>query len=267
MKTHALVLFAIATLLLPYTASAQLFGAPIDERAPWAFEASAFGNFTAVDFGQMNDHLKGAPEAFSQQAVYSGYKDVNTFDNITAFDFRIGFRIDNFHFGGGYQTLTRAKGGYVLEHVTFGDLNYDIDLSSREFYAYAGYLYPINDWLSVGPMLSYGYGTIEGHLTDDVQTVDGRNVDNVSLAGAYQPFRAELRARAHLTQFVTLDIGGGMRTGTSSDLEADYGLDGVYGLPDSKGPVQDYQDMPIDLDYSGWYFSAGITLVNPMGMN
>ncbi len=265
MKRFAIIMLAVGLLVLPLTSFAQLFGDPSDDRTPWAFEASVFGHLTNRDLTQMNDHIGDAPEYFGEQGLYAGYENVNTLDDQIATDFRIGFRFQNFHFGGGYQGFGKNSGGYTLNHNFFGAQEYEVELSSREFYGYIGYLHPINEWFSAGPMFSYGFGTLSGTLMDQVDPQLGDR--EAELSGTYTPFRAEVRGRVKLTRYVCIDIGGGICSGSVADFEADYGINGVYGISGSKGPVPDYQDVPIELDFSGWYIRGGITLLNPLGLD
>ncbi len=259
MKRFSLVLAAFLLISLPIAASAQLYG-PASRDTDWALEASVFANMTEFDLGQVNDHITNGSVFYASQSVYSRYSDVSEFESRVTFDIRLGFNYKGICFGAGYNPIGEETGGYMLDNTFGQEVPYEFKYDGREFYGYVGYMYEFNDWLSAGPMISYGHGTISGTLTDA-----DMGADNGELSGAYTPFRAELRGRVKLTRYVSIDLGVGMRNGTVSDLEVDQGVDGVYGLPEGTYPVQDYQDELMEMDMSGMYFGGGITLLNPFG--
>ncbi|MCB2211564.1 hypothetical protein KQI52_05575 [bacterium] len=259
MKRFSLVLAAFLLISLPFAASAQLYG-PTSRDTDWSLEASVFANMTDFDLEQVNGHITDGSAYYLSQPLYFDRYDVNEFESRFTYDIRLGFNFRGLCFGAGYNPIGEESGGYTLLNASAQDVPYDFTFDGREFYAYAGYMYEFNNWLSAGPMVALGHGTISGTLVDADIGADGDE-----LTGTYMPFRAELRGRVKLTRYVALDLGVGMRTGTVTDLEVDLGVDGVTGLPEGTNPVQDYQDTLMELDMSGMYYGGGITLLNPFG--
>lgn len=269
MKYLAFAVFVAILTIVPLRAHAQLLGEPSDDRNTWAFEASIFGNLTHLDLTQVNDQIKNGPVHYVDPVPvpggYTGYRDQREFEDLLSYELRLGFRFHSLHFGMGYTQLPEQDGGFTMEQSN-GFMTtlrpWEMKLSAREYYAYATYLHPFSDWFSVGPMVSVGMGTISGSLTDFILLAE-----DAELTGTYTPFRAELRSRIKLTRYVSLDIGGGIRMGDVTNLEADYGTEGVTGIDGSTGPVQDYLAHKVDLEMSGWFVGGGITLLNPLGDN
>jgi hypothetical protein len=270
MKRFSYVILLAILLTIPLSTRAQLLNGQVKERSDWAFEASVFGNMTNLDMSQVNDHINGAPEYYLGPANpeivpgiyrYSGYMNQQHFEDLIAYEFRVGFRFQNIHFGMGFTQMPEKSGGYEMDAID-GAKPYEMSVSAREYFAYVGYLHPVNHWLSVGPMISYGFGSISGSVTDF-----SAEIEDAELFGTHTPFKAEVRGRVQLTRYVSIDVGGGIRNGNVTDFEADYGVDGAAGLPDGRGPVLDYQPDFIELDLSGWFVGGGITLLNPLGLN
>ena len=260
MKRLTTVLLAMVFVLGISTAHAQLYGSAMADRPDWGLEVSILGNYTKFDFTEVNDNITMGAEYFVEQDLYTGAENVEELDQPDfVFDARIAGRYKNLRVGLAYVSVPDREGGYILQGGLGGSEEYRISVHAREYYFFAGYLHPLNDWLEAGGMLQVGVGWAEGTLTDARVGADG-----VDLDGQYTPWRAEIRARARVSKYVAFDIGGGLRTANLTDMEADYGVEGVHGLDGSSGPVFDYQgENAIDFDFSGWYFGGGITLMNP----
>ncbi|GBE29435.1 MAG TPA: hypothetical protein ENH10_01730 [Bacteroidetes bacterium] len=246
--------------ILPLHVHAQLLGEPSNDRTAWGFEATILGNLTHLNLSQVDNQIKNGPNHyFTTTDGYSSTWEQEGFADFLAYELRLGFRFHSLHAGLGYSQLPEQVAGFTMEQYGI-PRQWQMKISSKEYYAYAAYLYPFNDWFSIGPMVSIGFGTIDGSLTDFIKQAEG-----AELTGTYTPFRAELRSRIKLTRYLSLDIGGGIRMGDVNNLEADYGTAGVSGIEGSTGPVQDYLPEKVVLEMSGWFVGGGITLLNPLG--
>ncbi|MBS1261235.1 MAG: hypothetical protein MAG453_00556 [Calditrichaeota bacterium] len=259
MRRFAWLTLVTLFLSVPPVTHGQLLGEPVRERTTWALEASAFANQTHFELAQVNENITAGSEYFHDQSQYDDVHNLREFDDDITYELRLGGRVKSVHFGLSYVSIPERQGGYLLEGSN-GDVPYQIAVLSREYYFYLGYLHPFNRWFEAGVVGSIGIGAAEGKLTDAV-----KEADHVDMNGSYNPLRLEARIRVKLTRYVSVDAGIGVRNAVISDMEADYGVEGVHGIEGSQEPVLDYTGRPMDFDFSGWYAGGGITLLNPYG--
>jgi len=239
-------------LVFPTIVSAQIFSGGDHEKTFFGFEAS--GNYSMNDnvLEEVNDGIQTHIDHYI--TTYPSITPLTPFEEVDNIDYRFGFRFGNLHVGGIFNETDKTSAGF--ESNMFFTQSYDLTVNTREFLIYAGYMVPLTHWFEIGAFYAYGFGNVKGSLENQFAVVQNGKAD---LTGEYTPTRLEGKARLHLTKYIAIDFIGGVKTSEIDDVKADYGLGaGEYA-------VADYSENPMTFDWSGTFYSVGLTLKNPLG--
>ncbi len=258
-STTLLVVILIIS-FFPVVSNAQLLFNKGFERPNWALEAAYYFNSTSYDMQGITDNFAAKKEMYKDNPTYA-INEINDVDPLMDTDFELGMRYKRFHFGLAYSTLNEISANFELRQDSFQTRfnDYSIKASSREFRIYGGYMHPLTNWLDIGAYGSVGLGNAKGHHIDEISSpMDPIDTDQVK--GDYTPWRVEGRATLHISKIVAVSFAGGYRFAEVTNMGYDDDLvDGRAAIT----YVEDGEVYTTDFDWSGTFYSVGITLKNP----
>lgn len=251
MRTVTMTLLTLL-FVLPGLALGQVYGDRMDrEETPVELELGVAFSSVDYDMADLHEALDARAAALGSATDVTVTRKEKVEPQIM-FPLRLGLRIRNLHVGFRYVDRLRQDAG--IDYTVNTDTRlYSIRFRARDFGLYAGYLQPLNHWLTVGGMAGVAFGNVNG-----TYTFDADNVTAADLAGTYYPWRVSALARVRITSLISAEVAGGWNSATTSTLEADTDAGMV--------PLRKPGGEEIELSWTGAFFQVGLVFTNPLDL-
>jgi len=280
-------------LLIHIITAASLLGrctfslAQEETRSKYALELSGIYNFTNLNMSDVNDEIGYQVRDFENTKQFYGAKaeNVEKFNLTNMLDLKLGLRYWRMLGGLNFSTAYSTDGGFNTSHsvdypnnqdITHYDIygNYKMSLSTKEYLFYLGYLHPINKWLDVAILGSFGIGSAEAQMNKSRRKFRDNEPQYSSqsthvLKDDYNPSRVEGHLRFNATKYVCVDLTVGYRISKPPNMRGDIKNieNGQEQTPQFDEPAEHHHDnasvTELLFDYSGMFYGIGITLKHP----